>query len=74
MHAPVDELAKVVDDGNDVDVALEEAQDLVDEARVPAQHVQVHRDDLLAPGPLHLFCFVRVEAGGGNKGTLRVGH
>lgn len=40
--------------GDNVDVALEQREDAVDQPGVPAQHVQVHADQRLTPRALHL--------------------
>ena len=50
----VDELAKVVDDRDEIDVAAERRDQPRQRRRVGAQDVQVERDDRLAAGPLHL--------------------
>lgn len=51
---PVNKLPEVVDHRDDVDVALQHAQNPVDQASIPAKDVQIHGDNFLAARPLNL--------------------
>ena len=50
----VDEFTKIVDDGDEIDVAIEPSHDGIRDPAPPSQDVQVEGDDVLAPRTLDL--------------------